>query len=83
MRNIIKAENMIGTQRNISIGGERKLAVKPASRAPIVDPTSNIVIKVARARVLSSDATLSLSSAVDGATRIPHPTPYRAMTIIR
>lgn len=74
---------IIGAQRNNRKGTERNEAVKPARRAPIPTPMSNIVIKNASARGLSFEETLSLSIAAAGATRIPHPTPYTAINIAR
>lgn len=68
---------------SISVGGEMNVAVNPASRAPIVDPMSNMVMNVARATALCSTDTLSLRRAVEGATRIPQPTPYKAIIAIR
>ena len=78
----IKAEIRIGTQISISVVYERiGKAAKPMRREPIVEPMSNMVINIAKARGLSSELTLSLKRAVDGAILRPHPTPYSAITI--
>ena len=64
-----------------SVWGGRNAPVSPVRRDPIIEPRSNIVMKSERVKVLSSSPTLSLTRAIEGAIRIPQPTPKRAIAM--